>query len=53
LRWQRHPRSSCDRIKRTGHQHGELSVMMDAASELASSIPGAPKDIGAGWTDDR
>jgi len=27
--------------------------MMDMTSELACSIPGAPKDIGAGWTDDR
>src|SRR5262249_9321857 len=27
--------------------------MMDMISELACSVPGAPKDIGAGWTHDR
>jgi hypothetical protein len=36
-----------------GHQQSEIAGMMDMISELACSISGAPKDIGAGWTDDR
>ena len=29
-----------------------VTGMMDMTSELACSIPGAPKDISAGWTDE-
>ena len=36
-----------------GHQQSEIAGMMDMIGELACSISGAPKDIGAGWTDDR
>src|SRR5262252_1514538 len=43
----------CDRVEFTGHQQGEFAGMMDMISELACSVPGAPKDIGAGWTHDR
>ena len=48
-----HPRPCCDRVEFTRHQQREITGMMDMTSELACSIPGAPKDIGAGWTDDR
>jgi hypothetical protein len=49
----RHPRPCCDRVEFTRNQQSETAGMMDTTSELACSIPGAPKDIGAGWTDDR
>jgi hypothetical protein len=48
-----HPRRCCDRVEFTGHEQSEIAGMMDMISELACSISGAPKDISAGWTDDR
>src|SRR6516164_5280406 len=48
-----HPRPRSDRVEFTGHQQSEIAGVMDMISEKACSVPGTPKDIGAGWTDDR
>ena len=52
-RGQRHSRSRCHRIEFTRDQHREVAGMMDVTGELPGAISSSPKDIGAGWTDDR
>ena len=51
LRWQRHSGPCRDGIDIARDQHREVAGMMDVTGNLSGAISSAPKDIGAGWTD--